>query len=229
MKAFSLQHLIVGLAMLIAAGLAVAMVPNKKLADLGQQVDLETMVPKQMGDWKLDESIIPILPSPDLQEQLKKIYTQTLSRTYINSKGERVMLSIAYGSAQNKGLQNHVPEICYPAQGFELLKLHEGQVATRFGTIRNKQLVARMGPRTEPITYWMTVGDNVVQVGWQWRLAQIKYGLTGSIPDGMLVRVSNIGTDELASYKQHQDFIDAMLGALDEKARARFVGAFRLG
>lgn len=229
MKAFSVRHLIAGLAMLIAAGLALAMVPDRKLADLGPQVDLEIMIPKQMGDWRLDESIAPVLPSPDLQAQLKKIYTQTLSRTYINSKGVRIMLSIAYGREQYGGLQTHVPEICYPAQGFELLKLHNSQVETRFGTIQNKRLVARLGQRTEPITYWMTVGDSVVRVGWQWRLAQLKYSLTGAIPEGMLVRVSNISIDEPYSYEQHQAFIDAMLGALDAGARAKFIGAFRLG
>lgn len=213
--------------MLATSGMAIALKPTDRVADHEPAVQLESMIPKQMGDWTLDESIAPVLPNPELEARLKEVYTQTLSRTYINGKGDRTMLSIAYGNAQDKGLQTHVPEICYPAQGFELLKLHEGQVMTRFGSIPDKQLVARLGTRIEPITYWMTVGDNIVRVGWQWRFAQIKYGLTGAIPEGMLVRVSNISNDEARSYQQHRDFIDAMLGALDDKARVRFVGTFR--
>lgn len=214
----------IGIAMLITAGVAVAMRPTKIPAEERAKVNLEAMIPSRFGDWRVDPSIVPVLPSPDVQAKLESIYSQTIARTYVNSNGERVMLSIAYGGVQDEGLQTHVPEMCYPAQGFDVLKQETGELASRFGDLAVKRLVASQGRRVEPITYWMTVGDQVVRVGWRWKLAQLKYGLTGVLPDGMLVRVSSIEADERAAYRAHREFVDAMLGAIDQEDRPRFVG-----
>jgi hypothetical protein len=85
--------------------------PHEKLADTRQQFNLETAVPKRFGDWTLDESIVPLPPSPDQQSVLNQIYDQILSRTYINRRGERVMLSITYGSRQTQQLRAHRQEV----------------------------------------------------------------------------------------------------------------------
>jgi hypothetical protein len=61
MKTINLRNLITGLAMVAAAGLALAMTPTHKLADQGPKLNLETMIPKQFGEWKLDETIVPLL------------------------------------------------------------------------------------------------------------------------------------------------------------------------
>ena len=39
------------------------------------------------------------------------------------------------------------------------------------------------------------------------RLAQLRYTLTGEIPDGILVRVSSIDRDESGAYERQADFI----------------------
>jgi len=85
-----------GLSMLAAAGLAIAITPTSKIADQGPKTDLETMIPRQFGEWKMDETIVPLLADPKQTALLNKIYNQTLSRTYINTAGQRIMLSIAY-------------------------------------------------------------------------------------------------------------------------------------
>jgi len=218
-----------GIAMLIAAGVAVAMKPTKMLAEERAKVNLEAMIPGEFGDWGVDASIVPVLPSPDIQAKLESIYSQTLARTYVNSHGQRIMLSIAYGGVQEEGLQTHVPENCYPSQGFDVLKQEAGELASRYGDLAVKRLVATQGRRVEPITYWMTVGDRVVLVGWRWKLAQLKYGLTGVLPDGMLVRVSSIEADERAAYRAHHEFVDAMLGAMAQADRTHLVGSQPIG
>jgi hypothetical protein len=43
----SLKHLLTGLSMLAAAGLAIAITPTSKIADQGPKLNLETMLPKQ--------------------------------------------------------------------------------------------------------------------------------------------------------------------------------------
>lgn len=224
-----LKQLLVLIMMLAAIGLSYAAKPRTRVADEAPKVDLEAIVPKAFADWRTDTTIPMILPNPELLAKVERIYSQTLSRTYVNAKGERIMLSIAYGAEQNEGLQTHVPEVCYPAQGFTLISSNLSLMASRFGAFDVKRLVAQQGNRVEPITYWLTVGDEVTRTGMRWKMAQLKYGLTGKIPDGMLVRVSNISRDSASSYKLHDAFINEMLLALQEDSRKRFVGRLATG
>jgi EpsI family protein len=211
--------------MFAGAGLALAITPSKRVADQHEKVDLERLIPAEFAGWRIDPSVAPVTLSPDVAAKIQKIYTQTLSRTYVSGTGERIMLSIAYGAEQDEGLQVHVPEVCYPAQGFRLVSQRLAQLHNRFAEISGKQLLTVMGARHEPITYWMTVGGQITTVGLQWKLAQLRYGLTGSIPDGMLVRVSNISNDLEGSYRLHERFIEDLLGALPPDKRQRLVGA----
>jgi EpsI family protein len=227
MAGFSLKHLLIGLAMLATAGLAVALAPHERIAARGPRINLETMIPKQFGQWKLDETIAPIIPNPEQQAIIDKIYNQTLSRTYINSQGERIMLAIAYGGDQSKGMEVHRPEVCYPAQGFQILSANQGTLNTPNGVIPVKHLVAEQGPRIEPITYWITLGDEVPAGGIRLKLTQLKYGLTGKIPDGLLFRVSSIEADDKAAYAAQSAFINDLLNALPARDRVRLAGIVR--
>lgn len=224
MKAISAKHLIIGLCMLAAAGLAMALKPTAKVADKVPAIDLETMIPKQFGGWKIDETIVPLLANPETEALLSKIYNQTLARTYANSRGERVMLSIAYGGDQSNAMQVHRPEVCYPAQGFQILKSSTDAFSTGSGVIPVKRLVATQGQRIEPITYWTTIGDAVAVNSLKWKLNQLKYGLTGRIPDGLLFRISSIQSDDTAAYRMQDDFARALLGALTPSGRERLIG-----
>lgn len=217
------NYIIIGLAMLVAAGLAFALTPREKIADQGPKVDLETMIPKSFGDWALDEKIVPLRADPAVQANLDKIYNQILSRTYVNKKGERIMLSIAYGGDQSDSMQVHHPEICYPAQGFQIIKQFDTQFDTGYGAIPVRRLIATHGSRVEPITYWTAIGDKVAQ-GNKWKLQQLKYGLTGKIPDGLLFRVSNITNDESAAFSQHDAYIRELLIAVMPDKRTRLIG-----
>ena len=136
------------------------------------------------------------------------------------------MLSIAYGGDQSDTMQVHRPEICYTAQGFQILKEAVGQMGTQYGTLPVKRLLARAGSRNEPITYWVTVGDKAAHVGLEQKIAQLRYGLTGKIPDGMLVRVSTIGADEAHAYRTQDAFVKDMLQSLDGSGRKRVAGVF---
>jgi EpsI family protein len=154
---------------------------------------------------------------------LTKIYGQTLTRNYFNSNGSHIMLSIAYGGDQSKEFEVHRPEVCYGAQGFQVLKSGQDVLTTKFGSIPVKRLLAVQGNRSEPITYWIMVGDEA-GVGMKVKLAQIRYGLTGTVPDGMLVRVSSISSDENTAYTAQDDFIREMLAAMSKQDRFRLTG-----
>ena len=224
MKLISFKHLVIGVCMFAAAGMALALKPTNKVADAGPKVDLEVLIPKTFGDWKIDTTIVPLIADPELQAKLDKIYNQTLTRTYVNSRNERIMLSIAYGGDQSDSMAVHKPEVCYPAQGFQILKNKAGTFSTGEGDIPVKRLVATQGQRIEPITYWTTVGDKVAVSGVKWKFQQLKYGLTGKIPDGLLFRISSIQADESAAYRNQDDFSRALLGALTPEGKERIIG-----
>ncbi len=221
------KGLLLAALMFVASGLAVALRPTARLADQGPTISLETMVPTEIGQWRVDSGVVPLAPNPQQQALLNKLYNQTLSRTYIDPKGYRVMLSIAYGGDQSDAMQVHKPEVCYTAQGFQVRKDQRGELAMPGGSLPVKRLLAVQGLRSEPITYWVTVGDRATPVGFQHKLAQLAYGLTGKVPDGMLVRVSSIDTDEQRAYGLLDAFLKDMLAAMTPADRARIAG--RLG
>lgn len=210
--------------MLVAAGLTLGMTPSHKITDQGPKLDLETMIPKQFADWTIDSSIVPIAPDPQREALLNKIYSQTLSRTYVNVAGQRVMLSIAYGGDQSRALQAHKPEVCYASQGFQIGQMTKAIVDTAIGQIPVMHLVAKQGSRNEPITYWIRVGDSITRGWFEQNLARLSYGLAGKVTDGLLVRVSTISNDEKASYGIQQTFLTAMLQGVRKEDRVRLVG-----
>jgi EpsI family protein len=226
MKAINLRHLTIGLAMLIAAGLAFGLTPRDKLAEHGPKVDLETMIPKQFGEWRVDDRVVPIQAAPDVQAKLDAIYNQTLARTYVNPRDQRVMLSIAYGGDQsNDRMQVHRPEYCYHAQGFEVQNAGEGILQLADRSIPIRRLLATQGNRKEPISYWITIGDKATLPGFQRKLAQLAYGLTGKVPDGLLYRVSTITQNVRQGYALQNQFSRELIEAVRPAMRQKLVGS----
>jgi len=211
--------------MVVSAAGAASWRPSTHLADLRPRVNLETLFPKAFGDWVVDVRMPVQLVSPDQAAVLNAIYNQTLSRTYVNSAGERVMMSVAYGGDQSDATRAHRPEVCYPAQGFEILAANTASLRIEDRTLRVRRLVARLDGRNEPITYWITVGDRVAVSGTEQKFAQLSYSVRGVIPDGMLVRVSSIDRDADTAYRLQERFLAALSAAIEPAERAYIVGA----
>ncbi|MBX3600234.1 MAG: EpsI family protein [Rubrivivax sp.] len=210
--------------MVAAAALAKAGVPTKKIADTWE-TDLEKIFPVQFGDWQVDRSIPVILPAPDVQAKLDAIYNQVLARTYVNRRtGTRVMLSVAYGGDQSDGMSVHLPEVCYPAQGFQLLGQRSATLKLLGRDIPVKQLRTRLGSRVEPVTYWLTLGETVAATRTQRKLRQMEYGLRGIVPDGMLVRVSSIDADAERAFGIQQAFLEGLASAVPSQYANRVLG-----
>lgn len=202
----------------------IAVRPNLKATETGRSVSLEAIVPKAFGDWiELPEQNAQVV-NPQTRELLDKLYSQILTRSYVNKDGYRIMLSMAYGDDQRGGLQAHRPEICYPAQGFKLGKVEDGALATSFGNIEVRRLSTSLGARNEPVTYWLTVGDQVIKSKFEKRIAEIRLGLTGQIPDGLLFRVSSIDADTLRGFAMQQEFTADMMAAVPAATRKQLSG-----
>jgi EpsI family protein len=186
-------------------------------------IGLKKVVPVEFGDWREVKEAGPII-DPKVDELIRKIYVETLARTYVNRDGDRIMLSMAYGSDQRGVLQAHRPEICYVAQGFKLETLNDGVLSTSSGDISVRRLTTSMGPRNEPVTYWLTMADNVVRNDFDKRMVQLRLLLTGQIPDGLLFRVSSIDRDAVHAFKVQQQFAADMMGAVPPDVRRRLSG-----
>lgn len=219
------RTLAIGGALCIAAAIAVGLTPRQKMADLGARMDLEETVPKAFGQWRIDPTIVPVALSPEVEAKLAKFYTQTLSRTYRNDRGERVMLSIAYGANQlSEATQVHRPEYCYAGHGFQIVSNRVDKLAVNDATLDVRRLIAAQPFRNEPITYWLVVGETATLPGVGRRMSQMRYGLSGRIPDGVVFRVSSIGADSDKEWLLQERFIGDLVRALPDGTRTRLVG-----
>ena len=224
MKKIIVAGVAMGCLRLFSGAVAKLLTPTVKIADTRPAVDLAKAIPLQFGDWEEDRAQVSSVVNPSTEAALKAIYAQTLSRTYVNREGERIMLSIAYGTDQSDNLSVHFPEGCYVGQGFGVTPTAFEPVRTGFGDIPSARLVANIYTRIEPVTYWIVVGDKVVTTSWDMKKVKLAYSLKGLIPDATLMRVSAINPDTAAGYRLQQQFVDQMLKALTPAQRLHFAG-----
>jgi EpsI family protein len=218
------QSLLILVLMLSAAVGAKALRPTQHLADVLPPIDLERMIPHQFADWKEEQRQDIYVVNPQQKELLDKLYNQTLARNYINAAGYRIMLSIAYGGDQTDSMQVHKPEVCYPAQGFQLQSKASGTLSSAFGELPVTRLNTKLGQRYEPVTYWIIVGDQTVAGGLDKKITEVGYNLRGHIPDGLLVRASSIDADTSRALEAQSRFLTDLIGALDPAGRRRLAG-----
>ncbi len=198
--------------------------PHTRMADLHVRAPLAEVLPLAFGDWRIDEASSNVELPPDVAAQVKKIYTEVADRVYVNSKGERIMLTIAYGRDQSDGFKVHRPEVCYAAQGFTVSSPHDAQISLGTHDISVKHVETRLGARQEPVTYWMVIGDHVVNSAMRHKLQQIRYALDGLVADGLLVRVSSISPDSEAAYAAQAAFAREWRLHVPESQRSRLFG-----
>jgi EpsI family protein len=221
---FSIRNIVMLGLMGLFAGLAAALRPTISLADERPPISLKTMVPMAFGDWRQLERSGAHIIDPQTQQKLDAIYSETLTRTYINSNGYQIMLSIAYGKNQSDALQLHKPEVCYPAQGFQLFDKHSAVLDLRGKSIQTTRLMTKLNQRQEPVTYWTVVGDHVTVGGIDKKITELRYALNNRIPDGMLIRVSSIDGDVISAYTFQDKFAQDLVLALSPSVQARFAG-----
>jgi len=224
MKKPVIVSLILGVLMTLSGVLTRIMTHTNQIDIRQDTLSLEKIVPLEFDIWKIDSSTAALMINPDDKGLLNRIYNQTLSRIYINNEGERVMLSIAYGRDQSSDLHVHRPEICYATSGFEISSMSKSFVDTSIGKIPVMHLVAKLGNRNEPITYWIRVGDSLTRGWFEQKLTAIGYGLTGKVPDGLLFRISSISNNEQESYRIQQTFLTNLLQAVRSEDRHWLVG-----
>jgi EpsI family protein len=221
-----IKGIVLAVSMLSAGMTANALKPTQKLSASLPPLTLETIIPSQFGEWKmLPSSTGAVVANPQAETLLNQLYAQILNRTYVNSKGQAIMLSIAYGEDQRDSMQAHHPEICYPAQGFQLISNSTAKITTQFGDMPVRRLETSLNEqRHEPVTYWITVGDQATLGGISKKLIEIKYALHNHIPDGLLFRISSIDRDTSNAFMIQEQFARELLTHLTPDQRLRLAG-----
>ena len=208
------------LACLVAGLLAMLLRPVPVQA--GTAPDLATAVPLQIGAWKEQPSLYVSadLSVTDADERSNnRPYDQTVTRTYVDPQGRHVMLAIAYALEQEQEVKVHRPDVCYPAQGFQILRLEPVRLplARPDGTpVDGVQMLVRSRQRLEAVVYWLRTGSVYSQRSWDARLHIFEEGLKGRRPDGILVRASRVIDDPAiadATYAELSTFLAALYGA----------------
>jgi EpsI family protein len=208
-----------------AAILSTLLKPKRWLANPSVKVNLEAIVPTRFGDWQaLAAAGSTSIVNPVVDQELRAIYSETLTRTYTNGKGYHLMLSLAYGGDQSRELQVHRPEVCYVAQGFQVSELRKVIIENDPTAIPAMQMLSSAGTRSEPVTYWVRIGDKVVRGNIEQGLARLNYGLRGYIADGLVFRVSSIDADPRQAYLIQAAFVQSLMANTAPAHRRQLIG-----
>jgi EpsI family protein len=207
--------------MVFVALIATVAKPTHLMASDYPEFNLETAIPKDFSDWSEINMGGNQVVNPEANALVNRIYTQVLTRAYINKSGTVVMLSIAYGENQSEESALHYPEICYPAQGFKIVNNKPSELITPFGNIRTKQIEAISNSRHEFITYWTMLGNNNVRGTKETKLMRLKFAFNNQIPDGLIFRVSTIGVVAQDESLVQEKFVTELINRLSAQDKKR--------
>lgn len=225
MTAPRLRPTLIASVLLSLAGLLLMLLPSPSIpSDRVPMPDLARFTPERFDNWVL------LSQRSYNNEELNEIvaedtYSQTFEAIYLGPDNQRIFLSISFGKNQlDSRVQAHRPEYCYRAQGYQISAIQDREFLSSGGTFPIRRLTAAKPGNTEQISYWMTLDDSAVIPGWSRMLAQIKYGLLGTIPDGLLIRVSSPSEEPVSAYLSQTVFINDWLKALPDPLSSRLTG-----
>ena len=180
-----------GLALTLAAVVAPLLTP--KLHAVDDAPDLTTTLPKAVGDWRAIETAL-VHVQLTTGTSTDQPYDQSVMRSYTDGHANVIHIAVAWGRQQRQEVKIHRPELCYPAQGFQVLKLQDTTfpIADAAGSpITGKRMITKdRSGQIEAVSYWIRIGGVYSDSAWQTRKHIFTEGLAGRIPDGVLVRVS---------------------------------------
>jgi EpsI family protein len=190
---------------------------------------LSQVVPAVFGDWRqIDTAITPVDPMTDRDagRDFNNPYDDVLMRAYANSRGQIVLLALAYGRQQYQEVKIHRPELCYVAQGFKVLKRWPGAFAVpghESSSADGARMLVQAPGRTEAVSYWIRIGHSYSGSAWTTRYYIFSEGLKRRSLDGILVRVSQIVTTADGAsddrFRLQEQFIADLVSAMPAAAR----------
>ncbi len=225
MRKISLPVMFAAAMMLVGLPLAMALKPTHFIADSKPMLVLAKVVPITLPNWQELKDFQAVVPDPTVQAVIDATYSQTLTRAFINGNGQIMMLTIAYGRDQNsESTAAHRPEFCYAGAGFQMTQLGTKVFNLGKNQLTVRHMLAQRAAYQEKISYWVTLDETATLPGMGRKLAQIRYGLSGRIADGMLVRLSSPNMSEEEALKMHAAFLAELHDAISPGFRSRIFG-----
>ncbi|MFQ6334972.1 exosortase C-terminal domain/associated protein EpsI [Methylophilus sp. 3sh_L] len=208
---------------LICLFLAISLKPNKHYAN--QSLNFEQSIPRVVGSWvEVQQATPQVNVVSDEKTLINQLYDDTLMRTYADAQGHQVMVALAYAKEQRQDVKIHQPDVCYPAQGYQLIHSELKQF-TNLGSrvpVFGKQQLYHGQNHYEAVSYWIRVGDRSMTSGLQMRLKIIQDGLLKRrLDDGILVRVSTVVADESQvkeAYAIQEKFLFDFVRAVEQQS-----------
>ena len=218
------RTMLIGGAFAAAFGAATLLTPRKQMRYL-EGTQLSEVIPERFGPW--ESQFDPNLVVPPTEGSLTdRLYDDLITRRYRNTQtGEQIMLLAAYGGNQTDDLQLHRPEACYPAVGMQITARQPVQLELGGRVVPAVQLTAAAPGRAEDIVYWSRMGNSFPQTSGAQRSEKLALAMQGYIPDGILVRASQIRPTNAPPATNLGPFLSQMVAAVSAKNRLALIGA----
>ena len=221
-RQISRRSVALGVGFAVTAGVAAAVTPRRHEGSIGA-ARLDDVVPTRAGPYRVAEGGPLVLPE---QQAITDVYDQVLARTYAADGLPAIMLLIAYGAAQSGLMTVHRPEVCYASAGFSIRNDRPAAIPLGLvAPIAAKTFLALREDRAEQVLYWTRISDAFPRDMNAQRLIMLERGLSGVIPDGVLVRCSTLGSDQQAGTAAMESFARALVTNSDGRGRALLIGA----
>jgi EpsI family protein len=215
------RAILIGSAQVATAVAAYAATPRRAEGRLAK-FRLEDLISLKVGSWGFVSRAGVVVPRSDGPVDG---YDQVVTRVYEAPNLPAIMLLLAYGSTQGGSLQLHRPETCYPGQGFTLSDSAPRDLD--FGTneiIQARAFTARRDQRIERLIYWTRIANSFPRNTAEEYEAIFGSVLKGVTPDGILVRVSTLGTDVDLMDKALEVFVAALMDTTPDAGLQILVG-----
>lgn len=219
----SRREFVVGGALGTTALLAAAAAPRSgAAAATSAGASLEQLLPKTIGQWTAAPFSDVLIPRAEKAEE--KSYDEVVTRYYDSRSAPPIMLLIAYGKAQLGGTELHRPEACYPVAGFKLRRRPDVTLRIPGLAIAARSMTAEASDRVEQLLYWTRVGADFPTSSVEQRWSAVRQSFAGSIPDGVLVRLSALALQPAVGLDVLRRFAVELLGAGGAPLRSMLIG-----
>ena len=109
-------------------------------------------------------------------------------REYRNADGDAVSLYVAYFDARYGGT-THNPNVCYPANGWEIAQRSHGSVQSGGISVTFTEMLVQKGFEKELVLFYFQMGDRTMPELSDYRLAAIVQGIVFNKIGGALVEI----------------------------------------
>lgn len=216
--------IVIFLLMVSAALASIALKPDFE-SKAKEIPDFKKIIPINFSGWEMIvHNYQQISLSVEDEKNIDQPYDAILMETFQKTSKETIMLAVAYGANQQQEIKIHRPELCYPAQGFQIEEInnleYEVDVNNKIYRFNLTQMVSKSRQRREVTLYWIRIGNMISSNPWEIRWNILKGGLSQDIPDGILVRTSQVLSKKLSieqSIKMQKEFIQNLLAGIYEK------------